>query len=220
MAAQQAWLDSLANDVANVQTEGYKQSRIGFRDLVNDAGAAAVDAGRSFREGTLVETEDPLAVAIEGPGFFAVKRGDGQTALTRAGDFQLDARGAIVTASGMELQPPVTLPKGASANDVAIDSDGTIRVGTTKVGALTVVQVPVPEGLASGGDTTFLPTAASGAPAPLKGAVVKQGVLESSNVDIASAMTDLVQAQRGYELQSRVLRMQDELMEIANGIRR
>src|SRR5205814_311609 len=110
MAAQQAWMDAVSNDVANVQTDGYKQERIGFRDLINGAGAAAVDAGRSFREGTLAASSEPLALAIDGPGFFEVKGPGGQTALTRGGVFHVDAQNSIATESGATLFPPIKLP--------------------------------------------------------------------------------------------------------------
>jgi flagellar basal-body rod protein FlgG len=220
MAAQQAWMDAISNDVANLQTDGYKQERVGFRELVDGAGAAPVDSGRSFRQGTLVQSDDPLAVAINGPGFFQVKGPGGQTALTRGGVFHVDATGSIVTASGAELVPPIRLPKGVSPDQVKIDADGTVHAQGTKLGKLAIVDVPAPQALQSAGDGLFVPTTASGRPTAVATSTVQQSFVEASNVDTATAMTDLLQAQRAYQLQSRVLQFQDQMLEIANGIRR
>jgi flagellar basal-body rod protein FlgG len=228
MAAHQARLDALANDVANVNTDGYKAQRIGFRELVSNqegvvevgAGSAAIDAGRSFRQGTLVETDDPLSLAIEGPGFFQVQRADGQLALTRDGRFRLDAKGALVTTGGERIVPPITVPAGATAGSVHIAADGTVTAGGTKIGQLAIVNVPAPAGLRSVGDSLYAATAQSGAPALARGSQVRSGRVEASNVEIGESMVDMMQAQRGFELQSRVIKIQDQLMEIANGIRR
>src|SRR3954447_725001 len=105
MAAQQTWIDALSNDVANVNTDGYKQDRLAFRDLVynNDTGGAigtgakAFDAARSFQQGELSDVNDPLSLAIQGSGFFQVQRPNGQLALTRAGQLQIDAHGRPLT---------------------------------------------------------------------------------------------------------------------------
>ena len=220
MAAQQAWLDAVSNDMANLQTDGYKQERVGFRELVTGAGAAEVDGGRSFRQGTLVESTEPLAIAIDGPGFIQVRSASGQTALTRGGVFHIDAQGSLVSATGALLVPPIRLPKGTTPDQVQIDADGTVHVGNARLGRISLVNVPAPQALQSAGDGLYVPTAASGAPTAVRSSLVKQGFLEASNVDVASAMTDLLQAQRGYELQSRVVQLQDQLLEIANGIRR
>jgi flagellar basal-body rod protein FlgG len=220
MAAQQAWIDAVSNDVANLETDGYKQERIGFHELVAGAGAAAVDGGRSFRQGTLEQSTEPLSLAIDGPGFFAVKGPRGETALTRGDVFHVDGDGSIVTASGTQLVPPVRLPKGTTTDDVRIDDDGTVHVGDTKIGRIALVNVAAPQALQSAGAGLFLPTAASGRPAEIRTSAIRQGFVERSNVDMASAMVDLVQAQRAFEAQSRVIKIQDQLMEIANGIRR
>src|SRR5690348_14355716 len=130
MLAQQTKMDSLANDIANVNTAGYKHQRLGFRDLVYQAGigagAAPVDGGRSYVEGSLQQTGDPLSLAIIGSGFFQVRRADGQTALTRDGQFQLDANGSLVTQTGERLVPPITVPKGTDPSQISIAADGTV----------------------------------------------------------------------------------------------
>ena len=134
MIAQQTRIEALSNDIANVNTTGYKQVRTGFRDLVYNieagmrigAGAAVVDAGRLFSQGGLQQNGDPLSVALDGPGFFQVKRGDGSLALTRSGDFHADAKGQLVTSEGDRMWPPVTLPAGTNVDDVAISSAGVV----------------------------------------------------------------------------------------------
>lgn len=224
MAAQQTRLDALANDVANVNTTGYKQQRLGFRDLVYQAeqgvpvgaGSAPVDAGRSFVQGPLRETGDPLSVAIVGPGFFQVRRSDGSMALTRDGQFGLDANGAIVTSTGERLVPPLTVPPGTAASAISIASNGAVTVGATSIGSLTTVDVTAPGSLAAAGSNLFAPTAASGAPKATTATTVQQGSLEGSNADLASAMTDMIDAQRGYELASRAIKTQDQLLDVAN----
>ena len=227
LAAQQTRLDVLANDLANVNTTGYKRARVGFRDLLYTeqrgvavgAGVAPVDAGRSFAQGALVESSSPLSLAIEGPGFFQVRLADGSTALTRDGLFGLDAQGGLVAAGGQRLVPPVTVPKGTTPGDVHIAADGTVTVAQKKVGQIDIVDVPAPEALAPAGGNMFSPTRASGAAARANGAI-RQGVIEGSNVDLAEAMTGTLEAQRAFELASRAVKMQDQLLEIANGIRR
>jgi flagellar basal-body rod protein FlgG len=220
MAAQQAWLDALSNDIANVNTDGYRGTRVAFRDLVDEAGATADVATRSERQGALTESGEPLSLAIDGPGWFQVKTADGQVALTRAGTFRPDADGSIVTAGGAKLEPPIQLPKDVDPSQVRIRSDGVVEANGKELGKITLVDVPAPDGLVAAGEGLFRPTAASGAPAPVAGGVIRQGYLETSNVDMPTLMTDLMQAQRAYQLQSRALQMQDQLREIANGIRR
>jgi flagellar basal-body rod protein FlgG len=227
MAAQQTWLDSLSNDVANVNTDGYKQGRLAFADLVygNEigqsvgTGAKAVDAGKSFQQGELSDVNDPLSLAIQGPGFFQVRRANGQLALTRAGQLQLDANGGLVTAQGDRLSPPITLPRGADPSKLLVGTDGSVSLNGTALGKITVVDVQNSAGLQPVGDNLFAATPQSGAPAAARNAQVKQSQVEGSNVDLADAMVDMMQAQRGYQLQSKVIETQDQLMEIANGLR-
>src|SRR3954447_23129231 len=142
MAAQQQWQDAISNDLANVNTFGYKSERVGFRDLVytqedrssatgvrTGAGAAATDLARSSAQGALERTDQPLDVGIQGEGFFRVKQPDGTTALTRDGSFRADATGRIVTAGGGAVQPAITLPAGTDMSRLTIDKDGTVHDG-------------------------------------------------------------------------------------------
>ena len=212
-------MDAIANDIANVSTPGYKKERLAFRDLVDRSGAAASDAGRSFVPGPQIASDNPLALAIEGPGFFQVKLADGRVALTRAGDFHVDAAGDVVTSGGERLVPPITVPKGTQATDVTIAADGTVAAGGKKLGQIAIVDVPARAELQSIGGGLYLATTASGAAAAVK-SQVRQGVLEGSNVDLGDAMVDLIDAQRSFQLASKALKTQDDLAEIANGIRR
>jgi flagellar basal-body rod protein FlgG len=227
MAAHQAWLDALADDIANVNTTGYHAQRMDIRDLsygesqgqAVGSGAGAYRIGVSGSQGALLPGSGPLSVAIQGPGYFQIRRADGSLALTRSGDFRLDAGGSIVLASGERLEPPITVPKGTSADSISIAADGTVTAGTKKIGQIVVVDVPAPSGLIALGDGQFSPTASSGAPAPA-GARIEQGMLEASDVDLAEAMVGVIQAQKGFDLSARALRNEDQLMEIVNGIRR
>jgi flagellar basal-body rod protein FlgG len=225
MAAQQQQLDALANDLANVNTNGYKKGRNDFRDLVYangiGSGTALVDGGRDFSAGAMKQVDDPLSVALGGAGFFQVKLADGRTALTRDGSFRLDANGQLVTSTGQRLDPPIKLPKGTSPKDIAIAADGTVTAKGAKLGQIRVVDVPARTGLQPIGDSLFLATQASGAAKALTGSPnIQQGYLEASNVDVGQTMTDLISTQRSFQLTSRVITMQDQLMSIANDIRR
>ena len=167
MEAQQQQLDSIGNNLANLSTTGYKAQRTGFRDLLYNqvdlagtttslgAGAAAQSAGADHSQGTLQSTGNPLDLAIEGPGFFTVKRSNGTVALTRDGAFEVNARGQLTTAEGDRLDPPLTLPKGTSPSEVAVGPDGTVRVGTRTVGKLALVTVTAPDRLLADGSSLF-----------------------------------------------------------------
>jgi flagellar basal-body rod protein FlgG len=227
MLAQQTRMDMLANDLANVDTTGYKQARIGFRDLIYNreqgmrigAGSAIVDAGRNEAEGAFNATGDPLSLAIAGPGYFQVRRGDGSLALTRSGDFTTDANGEIVTQSGERLVPRIKLPAGTDPGSVSIAADGTVSAGQTRIGKITLVNVTNAAGLTALGNNLFAATPASGRPRAISGSEIQQGYLEASNVDLAQTMVALIDAQRSFEMDSRAIQNQDQMMQVANQIR-
>jgi flagellar basal-body rod protein FlgG len=219
MVAQQSRLDAIANDLANVGTTGYKSERFGFRDLLDGAGSAYVDLGRTQEQGTLQPSENPLSVAIDGPGYFQVRRADGSVALTRNGNFQLDARGSIVAETGEQLVPPIAVPAGTQPKDVTIAQDGTVTVGNRQLGKLALVAVPSPGGLQSVGSSMLVATQASGAAVPSAAARLRQNQLEASDVDVATAMTELLDAQNGFQLASRAINTQDHLLDIANQLK-
>jgi flagellar basal-body rod protein FlgG len=230
MNAQQDRIDALANDLANVSTTGYKQVRTAVRDLEYGAasggrpgagaGAAATTLGRTWATGALRDTGRPLDVAIEGAGFIKLRLPGGQTALTRDGSLQLNADGALTSSDGHELDPPLKLPAGTQPDDVEIRADGTVAVAGRTVGRITVVTVPAPDGLQPAGNSLYIATRGSGAAAAARSTSVRQGVLEASNVDMARAMVELGEAQRGFELASKAINIQDEALSIANGLKR
>ena len=234
MAAQQARIDAVANDLANANTTGYKHQRVGFRDLVytqagrssaqgpqTGAGAAVVDAGRAFAQGTLQRTDQPLDVAIQGEGFLRVRLPDGTQALTRDGSLHIDGNGRLVTSTGAFVQPAMTFPADVDTGTISVGPDGAITAGGRAVGRLDVVSVRSPQRLRSVGDNAFVTTPESGAVRPAPAAtVVSQGVLESSNTDVAEAMVSMIESQRAYQLTSKAIQTADQMWEIANGVKR
>ena len=228
MEAQQQQLDSIGNDLANASTTGYKAERVGFRELLYNqvdiagttttqgAGAAAQSIGRNQAQGSIQSTGDPLDLAITGPGYFTVKRADGTVALTRDGSFQVNANGQLTTAEGNLLDPPITLPKGASPSEVAIGPDGTVRVGTHTVGKIALVTVASPDHLLAAGGNLFTSRSSSGTPRPSAGATIQQGALEGSNVDVGNDMVQMIGAQRSYQLESSAIQTENQMLSIAN----
>jgi flagellar basal-body rod protein FlgG len=233
MAAQQQRMDHLANDVANVNTAGYKHVRTGFRDLVYGqtgrgaantvtagAGSASQIVGRSFAQGSLRQTDQPLDVALQGPGFLQVRNNDGRLALTRDGSLHVTNTGQLVTSTGAQVVPPINFPNGTNMQEVAIGADGTITAGTRRIGQLTAVDVNSPQALTSVGDNLFVANAQSGAPRAAAGTTFAGGYLEGSNVELADAMVDMMDSQRAFQLASKAIEQQDQMMGIANGIKR
>lgn len=235
MAAQQQRLDGVSNDLANTSTTGYKHVRVGFRDLLYNAqggtagptvlagaGAAAGFIGRSQEQGALLSTGRPLDVAIQGPGFLQVRRADGSLALTRDGSLRLDALGRLTTTAGDLVQPPIAVPRGAAGDDVSIGADGTVRVGDGRpLGRIALVTVRAPDGLQALGGNLFATTADSGAAtAAGNDTTLRQGLLEGSNVDVGDAMVDMIDAQRSFQLASKAVQMQDQMLEVANQVKR
>jgi flagellar basal-body rod protein FlgG len=234
MAAQQQRLDAVANDLANANTTGYKHVRVGFRDLVytqtgrasaqgpqTGAGVAAVDAGRGFQQGSVQRTEQPLDVAIQGDGFFRVKLPDGTDALTRDGSLKVDGSGRLVTSSGARVVPAITIPEGTDPNRLSIGPDGTVLAEGRSVGRIELVSVRSPQALRPLGDNAFEVTAQSGRTRPAPAATtLSQGALEMSNVDISEAMVSMIESQRAFQLTSKAIQTQDQMWEIANGVKR
>jgi flagellar basal-body rod protein FlgG len=236
MTAQQRRMDALSNDIANVNTTGYKHERTSFRDLVASetglggaagvtagAGAAADSIGRGWGQGALQATGQPLDVAIQGDGFLQVKLPDGRTALTRDGALQVDARGRLGTKDGALVQPAVTLPAGLSPDELTIASDGTLFAQGKPLGRLTLVTVAAPHQLDDAGNGHYSTNAASGNARAAGGVgrdvTLSQGTLEMSNVDLGDAMVDMMAAQRGFQMASQAVRTQDQMLSIANGIK-
>lgn len=234
MIAQQQQLDAVSNDLANANTVGYKSERVGFRDLLYDnagrssaagvrtgLGAAAVTVGRDFQAGSLQSTGRSLDVAIQGQGFLRVRLPDGRQALTRAGDLQIDGLRRLTTSTGAVLQPQVTIPRGVGDDQVSIGPDGTVTAAGRRVGRIALVDVAGPDKLTPVGDNAFVTSAGSGpAVAAPRATTLVSGTLEMSNVDMASAMVDMIQDQRSYELESKAIQTADQMWQDANEVKR
>jgi flagellar basal-body rod protein FlgG len=232
MAAQQQRMDALSNDVANVNTNGYRRLRLGFRDLVyqqagggaaggvrTGSGSAAQIVGRSFQQGAVRETGNKFDLAIEGQGFFQIRRADGTLALSRDGNFHLDADRRLRDASGGLVEPGVRIPAGVKLDEVSISPDGRVTAAGRAMGRIELVNVAAPDRLIAAGDNYLLVTQESGPAQPAGGARLLPGMLEASNVDLADAMVDMMDAQRSYSMASKAIHMQDRMMEIANQIK-
>jgi flagellar basal-body rod protein FlgG len=227
MEAAQSQLDAVSNNMANQNTPGYQSQVLGFSDLLystdNDdpstaivgSGSTTNSLGFSQAQGSMQNTGNPLDLALSGPGYFQVRQADGTVGLTRNGSFQLNARGQLTTATGQELVPPITLPKGTQASQISITSDGTVSVGSQKVGQIKVVQVAAPDKLLPHGGSTYSATSASGAPLAAKGVKMQQGYLEQSNVDLNTEISTMETAEQAYDMGSKAVQMETQLGQIA-----
>ncbi len=245
MTAQQVNLDNIANNLANSSTAGFQARRVQFTDLLyqNDVmpGSAATQqttvasglqvglgtkAGNTEilqTQGDLTSTGNPLDIAIQGSGFFQILLPNGQTGYTRAGSFQPDAQGNLVTANGDALQPAINIP--AAATNITIGKDGTVSVslpGQTQAQQVGVIQLATfanPGGLNSVGNNVYLATTASGdaivgAAGGSEGlGTIQQGMLEQSNVNVVEEFVNMILAQRSYESNSRVVKATDEMLQ-------
>ncbi|WP_029008967.1 flagellar basal-body rod protein FlgG [Azospirillum halopraeferens] len=192
------------------------------------AGVRVAAIGRLMEQGNLTVTDNKLDVAINGSGYFQVLLPNGDTSYTRAGNFKLSPEGIIVTADGYQVQPAITIP--AEAVDITVNPSGEVlvkldgQVETQNVGQIQLATFPNASGLEAIGDNLFLQTPASGeavagAPgAPGFGRVV-QGALETSNVNIVQEITTLISAQRAYEMNSKIIKTTDEMMQQASQMR-
>ena len=243
MEAQQTQLDAISNNLANASTNGYKRSHAVFEDLMyqnlRQAGANSTDqttlptglqlglgtravaTARSFGQGNLQQSSNPLDVAISGQGFFEVQMPDGSTGYTRDGSFQVSAAGQLVTSNGHTVQPGITIPP--TATSVTIGADGTVSVvlpaqpAPQSVGKLALVNFMNPAGLDPKGQNTYAETAASGTPnagtAGQNGlGNLQQGFVETSNVNVVEELVGMIQTQRAYELNSKAIKTSDDML--------
>lgn len=252
MLAQQMNIDTIANNLANVNTTGFKKSRVNFQDLlyetITPAGTETV-AGTTIPEGiqvghgvrpasiakimtpgNMVQTGNPLDLAIEGDGFFQIEMPDGSTAYTRDGAFKVNQEGIVMTADGYPLTPAITVP--TDYEQIAVGADGTVSVripGTStpqNIGTLQLVRFANAAGLdARLGRNLLLETEASGPPTEgqpgLEGiGLIEQGFLENSNVQVVEEIIQMIIAQRAYEASSKVIQTSDEMLQLANNVRR
>jgi flagellar basal-body rod protein FlgG len=251
MSAQQMNVDNIANNLANANTTGFKMRRAQFQDLLYQnfvqPGAAAgsqtvVPSGLQigmgtrpssneiiFTQGTFQSTDNPLDLVIQGKGFFQVRRPNGEIAYTRAGQFQVDRDGNMVTSDGNPLEPQITIPQ--QAQSVTIAADGTVsytQPGQTAAqiaGQIQLANFTNPAGLNSIGNSMFTPTDASGEPTVgLPGGqeglgTLQQGYLEQSNVNIVEEFINMIVSQRAYEANSKVVKAADEMYSMVNNLR-
>ena len=251
MSAQQLNLDTIANNLANSSTTGFRQLRLQFQDMLYQnlitPGAAqsqsTVSAGLQIGLGTrsaatevimtqgeLNQTNNPLDIAIEGPGFFQVQRPDGTIAYTRAGQFHLSSQGTIVTTDGDPLLPTITIP--ANATSVTITQYGAVNAslpGQTNPAQLGQIQLATfanPGGLELLGSNLLQETLSSGNPVlgnpgGTEGlGTLQQGYLENSNVDVVTEFVQMVLAQRAYESDSKVIKAADDMYSQVNNMTR
>jgi len=252
MRAQETNVDNIANNLANANTVGYKQRRAQFQDLMYQSvvqpGTAAgqqtvIPAGLQlglgtrpvsneivFTQGAFSETQNPLDLVIQGRGFFQIRLPSGELAFTRAGQFQLDKDGNMVTANGNALEPAITIP--ADAQQITIATDGTVsytlpnQTAAQQAGQIQLANFQNPAGLNSLGNGLYQPTDASGdptvaAPGGQEGlGTLLQGYIEQSNVSIVDEFINLIQAQRGYEANSKVVTAADNMYQQVNQLSR
>jgi len=184
-------------------------------------GVRPVSTARIHTQGSLQQTGNDLDVAINGAGFLQVLLPDGTTAYTRDGSFQRDNQGQLVTSSGYAVQPSITIP--ANALTTTISNDGVVSItqagnaSTTQVGTLQLATFINVGGLQSVGENLYMETASSGTPTPstpgTNGAgVLNQRYVETSNVNVAEELVSMIQTQRAYELNSKVVSTSDQML--------
>jgi len=248
MTAQQMMVDTIANNLANINTTGFKRSQINFNDLlyismkepgtevasgINSPGGIEIGSGvrvvsttKGFTSGELQNTGRSPDVAISGDGFFQVTLPTGDLMYTRDGSLQINANGELVTANGYTMEPSVTIPSDAVS--VSIEKDGGVNVtdsaGTLSVvGTIQLARFQNPAGLSSEGDNLYAETAASGTaitgtPGEDAFGTVQNGFLEKSNVQMVTELVNLITAQRAYEINSRAIKAGDDMLHTANNI--
>jgi len=253
MYAQQLNIEVISNNMANMNTTGFKKSKAEFQDLmyqdvainpittktpgVQEVSSDTIQIGtgvqpsnsqKIFKQGDLTPTNNQFDVGITGEGFFQLKKPDGTLAYTRDGSFKVNAEGKLVTASGCFLEPEIVV--GSDAQTVSISRDGVIEVVETSgksrvVGELQVARFMNPGGLNSIGDNMYAETQYSGAailgtPGANGFGELHQGYLESSNVDVVEEMIAMIAAQRAYEINSKTVQTVENMMQIANNLKR
>lgn len=243
MEAQQTRIDVTANNMSNVNTTGFKRGRAEFQDLLYQThrtpggqtgdgatlptgvqigqGTRLVGTMQSHTQGSLQQTGGALDLAIEGRGFFQVRRPTGDLAYTRAGNLKVDAQGQLVTVDGLAIEPQISIP--AEARNITVSADGLVSVtvagdpNAQEVGQLQLATFANPTGLEALGRSLFQPSNASGQPLVANPGQeglgqVSQGFLEGSNVEVVTEMIDLITSQRAYEVNQKVIEAADEML--------
>lgn len=240
LRAQQEQIDVISNNVANMQTPGFKRGRVNFAEIAalstgnvgvadHGGGTQVLSTSTLFGAGELRPTQNPLDLAIEGEGFFELEDAHGGRVYTRAGQFRVDQEGYLVSVNGMRLAQGLQI--APDALDVRIGRDGeiTARLGgdpeRSVIGQLELAAFGASDALDSIGQNVFAANEASGEPGIGRPGdagfgQLQQGYLEMANVDLVDEMTNLVMAQRAYQLNARVLQAADQLLETINNLRR
>ena len=245
--AQQTRMAVVSNNLANVNTTGFKQGRAVFEDLLYQnvrqpggqssqdtllpsgmnlgTGVRVVATEKLFTQGSVLQTDNAMDVAINGRGFFQVLKPDGDIAYTRDGTFQLNDQGEMVTSSGYVVQPGITIPDQAQSITIGLDGVVSVKLAgqasPTQVGTLEIADFINPVGLQPVGENLFIETAASGSAQPgtpgLNGlGALNQGALEGSNVNVVSELVNMIETQRAYEMNSKAISTNDQMMQYIN----
>ena len=245
--AQQTRMSVISNNLANVNTTGYKYSRPVFNDLLYQTvrqpgaqssqnteipsglmvgtGVRTMSTQKFYSQGNIIQTENPMDIAVSGRGFFEVLLPDGEAAFTRDGTFQIDSQGRVVTSNGYTLQPAINVP--ANTQSVTIGEDGVLSAlvagssSPTQIGAIQLADFINPAGLQPVGDNLLKETAASGT--PITGTPgttglgrTLQGSLESSNVNVVEELVNMIETQRAYEMNSKAISTSDQMLQYAS----
>jgi flagellar basal-body rod protein FlgG len=251
--AQQVAMDTIGNNLANMNTPGFKANQVDFAEALSSevrtadakfvgkkpeditlgvgSGVMYNGIGTNFQQGALISSDRPLDLCINGAGFFQVKTQDGNIAYTRQGDFQVDASGQLSDMHGNIVQPSILIPSDATELHVATNGDinGVVAGEERTFGQITLAGFQNPVGLKKNVNNLFVPTVNSGAPqVGQPGSTIGNKVLgtiqssslEQSNVDLGSSMSDLIQVQRAYQLDARLVQDGDLMWGIANSMRR
>lgn len=251
MNAQQYQIDVTSNNIANVNTTGFKKDKAEFQDLMYETlnytsgstsattknptgidvglGTKIVGIQKIFLQGELKTTGNELDIAIEGRGFFQLNLPNGEIGYTKNGSFKLDNEGAIVNANGYRLNPEIVVP--LNLTDLGISNDGLVTAKdpatgqTQELGQITLVDFLNPAGLSPTGQSIFIATDVSGDPVEANPGtdqfgVLKQGMIEASNVTLVNEMIDLITAQRAYEANSKSITTTDDMLDIINRLKR
>lgn len=222
-------------DRANFATLAYQDTRVAGAQSSNETsyatglnlgtGVQVQSTSRIDSQGTLESTSNSLDLALDGDGFFQVNLPGGQLAYTRAGNFTRSAEGKLVTSQGYEVQPAITIPEGATSISIAQDGTVTAQVAgqtdTTTLGQITIASFANSAALRTTSDNFLMETAASGqAQVGTAGengrGRIQQGMLESSNVSIVEELVDMIETQRAYEINSKMISSVDEMLKNAN----
>lgn len=251
MMVQQTNVDVIANNLANVNTSGYKRTQADFQDLLYvimrepgaptnsgfsntpsgvqiGSGAELLSTSKIYTPGVLEPTGNALDFAIQGDGFFMVTHPSGQQAYTRDGALRIDSEGNLTTAQGYRLSPAIQVPGEADPSSLVIAPDGTVSVRATdgtqqNIGQINIARFANASGLRSGGGNLVFETESSGpaqqvVPGEQGSGTIMQNHLERSNVDVVNELVSLITAQRAYEVNSRAIKVGDEMMSEVNNL--